>query len=169
MLDPCPFCGGGAEIERLGSGRQSMIYVCTQCGARLETGETFISEHCSWNARSGSQGVVTEEVANAVIQAVMAHGEIEDGVLVACDIAPVRAALLAVMGGKQSDKLSIAPTGIAFHNSTSAPPPATISEDATCSNCDRPTSGDNNLCDRCACPTCGMLNPTHHMCTQPCQ
>ena len=50
-LSRCPFCGGKAEIERMGSGRQSMIYSCTDCGVRLETSETFIGPHCSWNKR----------------------------------------------------------------------------------------------------------------------
>ena len=50
-LLPCPFCGGEAEIERMGSGRQSMIYSCGNCGCRLETSETFLRHHCAWNTR----------------------------------------------------------------------------------------------------------------------
>lgn len=49
-LLPCPFCGGEAGFERLGSMRQSCIVACSQCGARLETGEVF---KCgtAWNQR----------------------------------------------------------------------------------------------------------------------
>lgn len=49
-LAPCPFCGGKAEVERVGSARQSTIYRCTNCSCSLETGEVFnIGEH--WNHR----------------------------------------------------------------------------------------------------------------------
>lgn len=47
---PCPFCGGEAEIERYGNKRQSTIYVCTECGCRLETGEEF-NHGKMWNER----------------------------------------------------------------------------------------------------------------------
>jgi Lar family restriction alleviation protein len=50
-LKPCPFCGGKAEIQRMGTGRQSMIIECVECGCSLETGETWIDEHSSWNQR----------------------------------------------------------------------------------------------------------------------
>lgn len=49
-LKPCPFCGGEAEFERLGTNRQSCIVCCTNCGARLESNETFSSGE-SWNTR----------------------------------------------------------------------------------------------------------------------
>ena len=49
QLKPCPFCAGEAEIERTGTARQSQIYVCQDCGCRLETSETFGVEH--WNRR----------------------------------------------------------------------------------------------------------------------
>jgi Lar family restriction alleviation protein len=49
----CPFCGGAAEIERYGDARQSTIYVCTECGARLETGETW-AHGTRWNTRAPS-------------------------------------------------------------------------------------------------------------------
>lgn len=41
-------------------------------------------------------------------------------------------------------------------------------DERICVNCDRLAKDDGDLCDRCACRSCGMLNPTHHMCTQPC-
>ena len=47
-LKPCPFCGGAAEFERIGTGRRSCIVVCTDCGCRLETGETWDSG-TAWN------------------------------------------------------------------------------------------------------------------------
>jgi len=49
-LDPCPFCGGDAEIERFGNNRQSTIYACSECGCRLETNETFNFGN-RWNER----------------------------------------------------------------------------------------------------------------------
>lgn len=50
-LKPCPFCGGEAEIERLGNARQSTIYSCTECGCSLETGEEW-SHGRRWNDRA---------------------------------------------------------------------------------------------------------------------
>jgi hypothetical protein len=50
-LKPCPFCGGEAEIERMGSSRQSMIYSCLMCGCRLETGEEWLDDDCRWDKR----------------------------------------------------------------------------------------------------------------------
>ena len=34
-LLPCPFCGGSAEVERLGTYRASMIIMCSVCGANV--------------------------------------------------------------------------------------------------------------------------------------
>lgn len=58
-LKPCPFCGGEAEIQRHGTGRQSTIYSCTQCGCRLETGETW-QVPGQWNERHESLGGGTD-------------------------------------------------------------------------------------------------------------
>ena len=52
-LKPCPFCGGEAEIDRLGTPRQSTIYACTSCGCRLETGEEWAHGE-RWNTRATS-------------------------------------------------------------------------------------------------------------------
>lgn len=41
-------------------------------------------------------------------------------------------------------------------------------DEVFCVNCGMPAQEDNDLCDRCVCPSCGMLNPTKHMCTSPC-
>lgn len=50
-LLPCPFCGGSASIERLGTPRQSTIYACDECGCSLETGEEW-GHGARWNARA---------------------------------------------------------------------------------------------------------------------
>ena len=50
-LLPCPFCGGEAEVERMGTQRQSHIVTCTECGCRLETGETEGFHNQQWNTR----------------------------------------------------------------------------------------------------------------------
>ena len=50
-LLPCPFCGGDAEIERLGTTRLSTIYQCTDCGCSLETGEEW-GHGDGWNRRA---------------------------------------------------------------------------------------------------------------------
>lgn len=51
LLHKCPFCGGTAQFERLGTPRQSCIVVCEECGATLESNETgkFCGEQ--WNRR----------------------------------------------------------------------------------------------------------------------
>lgn len=50
-LKPCPFCGGAAEFERLGTGRVSCIVVCEDCGARHESGDSGAASGESWNRR----------------------------------------------------------------------------------------------------------------------
>jgi uncharacterized Zn finger protein len=49
-LLPCPFCGGKAEFERIGTRRQSTIVTCTNCGCTLETGEEW-GRGSQWNTR----------------------------------------------------------------------------------------------------------------------
>ena len=49
-LKPCPFCGGEAYIEQVGTSRHSTIYECGSCGCRLETGEEF-NHGSRWNER----------------------------------------------------------------------------------------------------------------------
>lgn len=114
-----------------------MVIGCNECGAKPEAiGKDFGCAANAWNTRSGSQGVVTEEMVDrhyegmkAVIEQNLASMRCNSVGVVLFTRSEARAALLAAMGGKQGDKLSIAPTGIAFHNSTSAPPPTTISEE----------------------------------------
>ena len=49
-LKPCPFCGGRSYVVRIGTARQSHIISCEDCGATLETGETF-NHGEKWNTR----------------------------------------------------------------------------------------------------------------------
>lgn len=51
-LKPCPFCGGAAHIERMGTRNVSMQIECWECGALMETGEIWIDEHSMWNTRA---------------------------------------------------------------------------------------------------------------------
>ena len=50
-LKPCPFCGGEAEVKRMGTNRVSMIIGCVECSCELETGETWIDKNINWNQR----------------------------------------------------------------------------------------------------------------------
>ena len=54
-LLPCPFCSGQAEVERFGTPKQSTIYVCTDCGCKLETGEEWGFGR-EWNKRYNMKG-----------------------------------------------------------------------------------------------------------------
>jgi len=50
-LLPCPFCGGDAEFERLGTRMQSTIVACQCCGATQECGLTYDYGDV-WNTRT---------------------------------------------------------------------------------------------------------------------
>jgi len=50
-LKPCPFCGGEAEIERIGTRRQSCIIACTECGCRHEGADEGDRCGSEWNCR----------------------------------------------------------------------------------------------------------------------
>ncbi len=52
-LLPCPFCGGEAEFERVGTRKQSCIIACTNCGCTLESNETWNSGQ-AWNNQNAS-------------------------------------------------------------------------------------------------------------------
>lgn len=60
-LEPCPFCGGNAEFERLGTNTQSCIVFCEMCGARLESNEA--GEYCGdqWNRRKFALSEISAE------------------------------------------------------------------------------------------------------------
>jgi Lar family restriction alleviation protein len=62
-LKPCPFCGGKANIDRMGTGRVSMQISCEDCGCSLETGETWIDENSSWNQRETNVTNITNNYA----------------------------------------------------------------------------------------------------------
>jgi Lar family restriction alleviation protein len=52
-LKPCPFCGEvDIEVERVGTNRASCIVACTNCGVRIESGETGFGD--VWNTRATS-------------------------------------------------------------------------------------------------------------------
>jgi len=48
-LQPCPFCNGPAEFERIGDRKQSCIVVCQECGCRLESNEEGDACGQQWN------------------------------------------------------------------------------------------------------------------------
>ena len=54
-LKPCPLCEGEAEFERMGTGRQSCIVICIDCGLKCETGETGHACGMHWNRRPGDK------------------------------------------------------------------------------------------------------------------
>lgn len=91
-LEPCQFCGGEAEIERRGTARQSMIVACTNCGARMESGDVVGMtgpENYAWNTRSAlASPEAGGETANSsnrhacgdvgAINGALSHEQIED-------------------------------------------------------------------------------------------
>ena len=72
-LLPCPFCGGEAEFERMGTPRQSCIVACTDCGGRLETSEAGAACGSQWNDRHVPDGW-------QVVPAPGTTGEMDDAV-----------------------------------------------------------------------------------------
>ena len=76
-LKPCPFCGGEAVVEQQGTARCSHIIACTDCGARLETGEVW-NAGSSWNTRplpQPSELVETPEAFNKKKERCLAYVE----------------------------------------------------------------------------------------------
>ncbi len=69
-LDPCPFCGGEAEFERVGTPRQSCIVTCRNCGARHESSDENERSGASWNSRVAAAPSPPEQPA--------AQGELTD-------------------------------------------------------------------------------------------
>ncbi len=70
-LLPCPFCGGDAEFERLGTRMQSTIVACQFCGATQECGETYDYGDV-WNTRtaptSDTHVIISREVLELMKQ-----------------------------------------------------------------------------------------------------
>lgn len=63
QLKPCPFCGGEAHFERIGTPRQSCIVECDSCGARLESSEEGVRCGRMWNTRAQPAQASQEAVA----------------------------------------------------------------------------------------------------------
>jgi uncharacterized Zn finger protein len=70
-LLPCPFCGGDAEFERLGTRMQSTIVACQCCGATQECGLTYDYGDV-WNTRtaptSDTHVIISREVLELMKQ-----------------------------------------------------------------------------------------------------
>lgn len=64
-LKPCPFCGGKANIERYGNSKVSTWYTCEDCGASLETGETF-NHGAQWNRRASPNPLTNEQIMEII-------------------------------------------------------------------------------------------------------
>ena len=66
-LLPCPFCGGTAHFERLGTPRQSCIVECDSCGVRHESSDEGERSGTQWNERTApapaAQPAMPEPVA----------------------------------------------------------------------------------------------------------
>lgn len=67
-LKPCPFCGGEAEIERIGSRRASCIVACTNCGARHEGPDEGEQSGASWNLRDAATTLLRRERDDALAE-----------------------------------------------------------------------------------------------------
>lgn len=50
-LKPCPFCGGAAEVQRLGTRAQSSLIGCTECSVTVEANEDGPQTGTHWNRR----------------------------------------------------------------------------------------------------------------------
>lgn len=53
QLKSCPFCGGEAEVEQIGTSRVSCVVACRECGCRLESNENGAGYN--WNIRHESR------------------------------------------------------------------------------------------------------------------
>lgn len=68
-LRPCPFCGSEAQIEKIGTARQSMIIACTNCGARVESGDVrglTDPQAWAWNIRDKRELAAEREAREKV-------------------------------------------------------------------------------------------------------
>ena len=79
-LLPCPFCGHSTpEFERLGTGKQSCIVACGNCGCRHESGDEWDDCGKSWNTRAiesqAAQIAALKTVMIAAAEEIAAHWE----------------------------------------------------------------------------------------------
>jgi len=61
-LKNCPFCGGEPEVTRTGSGRQSSVIECTNCGCTVEANESDWNTGMQWNRRKETTKVGQTQV-----------------------------------------------------------------------------------------------------------
>lgn len=73
-LKPCPFCGGEAAIERLGTRRFSTIYQCQNCSCSLETGEEW-DHGADWNVRATDARIAALEEALRSVKPLVEQAE----------------------------------------------------------------------------------------------
>jgi Lar family restriction alleviation protein len=67
-LLPCPFCGGQAEIVRVGTRSQSTIIDCSDCGCRLESADEGDQYGDAWNRRATHEPATALETIAAQLQ-----------------------------------------------------------------------------------------------------
>lgn len=75
-LKPCPFCGGKADFERMGTSRQSCIVECGRCGVRHESSDEYGRSGQSWNERQPTRApqavpALTDERRRAAAKALV--------------------------------------------------------------------------------------------------
>ena len=76
-LEVCPFCGGDAQFERVGTPRQSTIVACSECACRLESPDEF-NYSTSWNRRTPSPAAAELLAVCRLLLTRMTWSEFED-------------------------------------------------------------------------------------------
>ncbi|MBF0212272.1 MAG: Lar family restriction alleviation protein [Magnetococcales bacterium] len=81
-LRPCPFCGGKAEFEQLGTRFQSCTVACTECGGRHESGDSVDRNGSSWNMmdKSNDRLVAASQGLLSSLRDILSIVEASDGV-----------------------------------------------------------------------------------------
>lgn len=64
-LNPCPFCGGEAEIE---SSDRYVRAVCPACGARTVSKYTAEAAVAAWNTRADQPSTLRDDIARDVLR-----------------------------------------------------------------------------------------------------
>ena len=72
-LKPCPFCGGEAEFERIGTPRRSTQVRCGGCGAHLESSDEGDHASDSWNRRMPSEDRAALKAVRKALSELMAN------------------------------------------------------------------------------------------------